>query len=74
VAFARFGRHSDVYVYEDVRGGFTCERCPTIGSSFNAKDAGEMATHLVTFHRARGDRVPDEAIAELQALAESQRG
>lgn len=62
MAFARFGRDSDVYVYADTRGGYTCERCPDVGSSYHCRTAKEMVTHLVEFHRGRGDRVPDEAI------------
>ncbi|MCU0687471.1 MAG: hypothetical protein MUF34_35380 [Polyangiaceae bacterium] len=65
MAYARFARDSDVYVYEDVRGGFTCERCPKIGSQFRCATAHEMAEHLVG-HRARGDRVPAAAIEELR--------
>jgi hypothetical protein len=65
MAFARFGRDSDVYVYEDARGGFTCERCPRIGETFRCATAPEMVTHLLK-HRAKGDRVPDDAIKELE--------
>ena len=71
MAFARFGLNSDVYVYEDTRGGFTCERCPAIGQQFRCQTAAEMASHLLA-HRAKGDRVPDDAIEELQLEAESQ--
>ena len=66
MAFARFGRDSDVYVYEDTRGGFTCERCPEIGKQFRCTTSGEMVAHLLQ-HRARGDRVPDDAITELNS-------
>jgi len=66
MAFARFGRDSDVYVYEDMQGGFTCERCPCIGQSYRCAKAREMVAHLIGFHRARGDRVPDETIVNLE--------
>jgi hypothetical protein len=69
MAYARWGRDSDVYVYEDVRRGFTCERCPRIGETFRCATAAEIVTHLLTEHRAKGQRVPDDAIAELRREA-----
>ena len=69
MAYARFARDCDVYVYEDSRGGYTCERCPRVGESFHCATAAEMATHLVDEHRAKGHRVPDEAIDALRAEA-----
>jgi hypothetical protein len=66
MAYARFARDSDVYVYADARGGFTCERCPSGGAEFRCAAAAEMLTHLLTEHRAKGQRVPDEAIEELR--------
>ncbi|WP_146646598.1 hypothetical protein [Labilithrix luteola] len=65
MAFARFTRDSDVYVYADTRGGFTCERCPGVGAEFRRATAAEMLTHLLYEHRAKGQRVPDEATEEL---------
>ena len=51
------------------RRGFTCERCP-IGNDasgqFRASSAADMVEHLLE-HRERGDKVPDDAIAELRA-------
>lgn len=69
MAYARFGRDSDVYVYADSRGGFTCERCPTIGKQFRCATAAEMVTHL-TDHRLRGQQVPAEAIDQLKDEAQ----
>jgi len=66
MAFARFGRDSDVYVYADTDGGYTCERCPKAGESYHCRTAQEMVTHLTELHRGRGDRVPDDAIAALE--------
>lgn len=66
MAYARFAYDSDVYVYASTDGGFTCENCPTAGSSFRCETALEMATHLLE-HRAKGHRVPEDAIAELRA-------
>jgi hypothetical protein len=65
MAFARFGRDSDVYVYADARGGFTCERCPRIGENYHCGTSQEMITHLIQFHRGRGDRVPEQALTSL---------
>jgi hypothetical protein len=66
MAYARFARDSDVYVYADTRGGFTCERCPGVGEEFRCGTAAEMVTHLLIQHRAKGQRVPDDAINELR--------
>lgn len=65
MAYARFGLDSDVYVYADTRGGYTCERCPTAGQTFRCATAREMAAHLLTEHRAKGELVPGDAIEEL---------
>ena len=67
MAYARYGRDSDVYVYADTRGGYTCERCPKVGESYRCLTATEMADHLLSEHRAKGHRVPDDAIEELRA-------
>jgi hypothetical protein len=65
MAYARFSGVSDVYVYADVRGGFTCERCPRVGSQFCCTSAAEMVAHLLTEHRAKGQRVPQDALDAL---------
>ena len=67
MAFSRYGRDSDVYVYADTRGGYTCERCPKVGESFRCATATEMVNHLVSEHRAKGHRVPEDALEELRA-------
>jgi len=68
MAFARFGLRSDVYVYEDTRGGFTCEWCSILGKKaakqFRTGTAAEMVAHLLV-HRERGDKVPEDALDEL---------
>ncbi len=64
MSYARFGKNSDVYVYEHVDGGYRCERCPTVDSYFHAASASEMARHLLA-HRDRGDRVPEDVLHEL---------
>ena len=70
MAYARYGLDSDVYVYADTRGGYTCERCPKVGESFRCSTAAEMVAHLLDEHRAKGHRVPDDAIADLRAEKE----
>ena len=65
MAYARFARDSDVYVYADAHGGFTCQRCPGAGHEFRCSTATEMVSHL-ELHRAKGHRVPQD---ELDALS-----
>jgi hypothetical protein len=65
MSYCRFGRDSDVYVYE-VEGGVECCRCGlNEGRWFRARDAAEMMEHLLA-HRAAGHRVPEEALEELR--------
>jgi hypothetical protein len=72
MAYARYGQESDVYVYEDAGGGYTCERCPRVGGQFKSKSAKDMAAHL-TIHVASGDKVPPSAIAELEQEPQDNR-
>jgi hypothetical protein len=65
MAYARFACDSDVYVFADTRGGFTCEHCPEVSDEFRCNTAAEMVTHLLTQHRAKAQRVPDDVIDEL---------
>jgi len=66
MAFARFGRDSDLYIYEDLDGGFVCMRCLlTPGNLFKAKTGGEMADHVVE-HERRGERVPQGLVERLR--------
>lgn len=69
MAYARHARDSDVYVYASTRGGYTCERCPRIGEQFRCGTAAQMLTHLLE-HRAKGQRVPDDALDELRGDTE----
>ena len=69
MAYARFAKDSDVYVYADAAGGFACERCPRIGETFHSATPGEMVRHLLAIHRANGHRVPEGALAALRAEA-----
>lgn len=68
MAHARFGHDSDVYVYADSRGGYTCEPCPDVGQTFRCATAAAMADHLRSEHMAKGHRVPADAIEELVSI------
>lgn len=70
MAYARFGRDSDVYVFLSTQGGLECCRCDLLGesASYIAKTTPEMLTHHEQ-HRARGHRVPEDCIADLEADA-----
>ncbi len=65
MAYARFTRDCDVYVYADVCGGYVCERSKKHVPAFRCVTAAEMVGHLVE-HRAKGDRVPDAALVALR--------
>jgi hypothetical protein len=74
MALARFGRDSDVYVYEDSRGGYTCQACELLQrGEFRCATAAEMIPHLLA-HRARGDGVPESALTELQDASRQKPG
>jgi hypothetical protein len=64
MAYCRFGRDSDVYVFE-TEGGIECCRCSLAGGTFEAGGAAEMIEHLLE-HRTAGHAVPDEALVELR--------
>ena len=67
MAYARWGCDgSDVYVFMDVSGGFTCCGCDLVSeprSNFATK--GEMVEHLLA-HRAAGHTVPEYAIENIR--------
>jgi hypothetical protein len=72
MSYARFWwEGSQVYVYDDVDGGITCDTCALAATdtewpSFNCATRSEMAAHLV-LHRAAGHNVPQYAIDNLLA-------
>jgi hypothetical protein len=75
MAIVRWEDDSDVYVYEDVKGGFVCEGCADIGKGFSGRvdgstsyrcsTAAEMLLHLLD-HREKGHKVPERAIEALK--------
>lgn len=61
MSLARWGANSDVYVYEDVDGGFVCEH----GGTRFLGTARELHDHL-RLHQVDGDRVPQGTFDELE--------
>jgi hypothetical protein len=66
MAYARFSRHSDVYVYESNQGGWVCCLCSrNEGRTTATATRSEMIERLQQ-HETNGDKVPAEAIEELR--------
>ena len=65
MAFARFDRNSDVYVYLDLSGLYTCNH--RIGL-FQCATPWAMQGNLRQ-HRTLGELVPEEALDQLGAKA-----
>ena len=59
MAYARFSRKSDVYVYAS-KNGWICASCDTFS------DLSGLKKHLLK-HRKRGDRVPQDALDAINA-------
>lgn len=72
MSFARFGRHSDVYVFEDANGCYACLKCKSTPPEFRCATAPEMVAHLRE-HQRRGDKVPPEAIVEIEQENQASR-
>ncbi|HID37791.1 MAG TPA: hypothetical protein EYP39_10555 [Ghiorsea sp.] len=72
MAYCRFGKDSDVYLYEDINGGWSCIWCELVsGGKISAANSHldtieATITHLRE-HIKCGHKVPDKAIAELEA-------
>ncbi len=72
MAICRFGDESDVYVYEDIGGGFTCCGCPIANrADVNVPTASEMIVHLQE-HQGLGHKVPAAAFDKLSELVTEQ--
>jgi hypothetical protein len=66
MAYARFGSHSDIYVFESGYG-IVCQRCKSHKArDFVAKSRSEMLEHMQT-HRDVGDNVPEDAFERLRS-------
>ena len=59
--------HSDLYVFENISGGFDCCGCNLHGGfrSFHCDTPEEMLSHLKK-HKEDGQLVPDYAIDRLE--------
>ena len=60
---------NDVYVFKHPSGGVACSLCSfgdLLEAVFRAESTQEMADHLKA-HERKGDRVPQEIYANLQA-------
>ena len=66
MAYCRFGDDSDVYMYEDIRGGLTCIRCVLKMNEIRFATIDEAIFYLKE-HIKFGHKVPEEAIQELEA-------
>ncbi len=71
MAYCRFDEDSDVYLYEDVNGGWSCVSCAIEGSLTSHGPLVRLDTiddtisHLKE-HIKHGHKVPDKVIAELE--------
>lgn len=66
MAFARMGvGGSDVYVYYDVGGFYSCCFCTIFEDGFTCQNALTMIHHL-EIHRRGGDCVPDHTFEDLE--------
>jgi len=63
MSFARLTHDSDVYVYQDSEGGYTCCFCRLMphADQFNVPTAKEMVKHMYA-HLTNGDKVPQYCI------------
>ena len=74
MGWARFARDSEVYIFDDVRGGITCCGCKLVGfpNDFNCETEDEMANHIIDHARA-GHIIPDylmQTVREIDAFIE----
>jgi len=72
MAYARFGKDSDVHVYEHADGMFVCEFCRIEGKMsadggprFETQSRAGMIEHLRK-HQLAGDKVPDRTFVRIE--------
>jgi len=60
MSLIRYSADSDLYIYHDVSGGFTCLDCPlhNAGRYVSMKSRSELCDHI-SAHIKAGHRVPD---------------
>ena len=61
MSWVRWSPESQLYIYDDVRGGITCCGC-CIYDDFNCETEKEMAAHILEHVKAR-HLVPDRVVA-----------
>lgn len=64
MSYCRFSQTSEVYVYENPRGGITCCFCSLSTESVDLDTPEEALVHLIR-HRRAGHKVPQCAFAQL---------
>lgn len=64
MSYVRFGKDSDVYIFQSVYGGYDCCGC-RLSESFAAKTIDHMIAHLKV-HVAAGHKVPRRAFIRLR--------
>ena len=71
MAYARWGKDSDVYVFEHVAGHYECCGCLIVpededGESYFKCNTPELMWNHLVEHTLRGDRVPQHAFDRLE--------
>ena len=66
MSYARWTGDSDVYVYEDSGGGVTCCGCCLDGSFGHYNGDKEGILNHLKEHIAKGHKVPDYCIKEIE--------
>lgn len=59
MSYVRFGKKSDVYIYQDIDFGLRCQVCKLQGgASFETRSRAAMKSHVID-HRHAGHLVPE---------------
>jgi hypothetical protein len=66
MAYARFGRESDIYVFQAVEG-MICQRCKLNDYGDTLLRSRSLMLEHMNAHLQAGDKVPDYAFEELRA-------
>jgi len=69
MSYCRFSQTSEVYVYENPRGGITCCFCSLSTESVDLDTPHDAWMHLMA-HRQAGHKVPQHALDQLRENAE----
>ena len=66
MAYVRFGRDSDVYVYEAPGGKWECSGCSLTSHGLLVTDSRSQMIRHLRQHLGNGDKVQEEVIRELE--------